>query len=169
MARVHLSLRHSTSAGRSYPRLYARAAFGRWPVPVDCIVDTGSPHPILPWRLWRDIADVRATVGLDAAPTPLPSFDVAGRRYSYRWGRLPVTLLDWAGGPPLPPVRVLCLLCVARLDASSLPELPAPVLGLGGGLFDGRYLTLTPGPATAAWVQDVPPAPQSSAPAAGSL
>jgi hypothetical protein len=158
MARTHFDLRHLSARGRPHPRLFARARFGRTPEWLECIVDTGAPYPILLGSVWRDVAEVRATVDLEPAPSALPTLDVAGRQYSFRWGRLPVTLLDWHSLSPLPPVMVVCKLCVARLDKSSFPDLSAPVLGLGGGLFDGRYLVLTPGPAPAAWVQDVPPA-----------
>ncbi|MCI0703114.1 MAG: hypothetical protein L0241_18710 [Planctomycetia bacterium] len=111
----------------------AKAAF------PECIIDTGSHLTTIPEYIWGQFKP--------GAVTPLP-FDpampqsqrvvaLAGGTWDYDLGELTITLRDQAG-------RAMNLLVVAQLirDSGRL-NLPL-VLGLRGGVLDGRILRAEP-------------------------
>lgn len=109
---------------------------------MKCIVDTGAPLTIVPQDIWQHLRPgVVTPLAFDPSmPVHHRVLSIAGGTYPYTLGELTVPLVDRSGGSM--PVRVLAEL-VQDAGALDIPIL----LGLRGGLFDGRRVVAEPDPA----------------------
>ncbi len=120
----------------------------------DCVVDTGSPLSVLPEYIWSRFRP--------GAVTPLP-FDpalpqvrrfltVGGGRYPFELGELDICLRDLDG-------RTMSLRAVAQLTRDNGALQVPMLLGLSGGVIDGRILRSEPdaaAPFGQAWALEDP-------------
>lgn len=106
-----------------------------------CIVDTGAPLAVLPEDIWKHLRPgVVTPLPFDPAmPLAYRKLLIGGGRFDYDLGELTIPLVDQGGGSL--PVRV-----VAKLlrDGGKLGV--TPLLGLRGGVLDGRRLLAEPDP-----------------------
>jgi hypothetical protein len=157
-------------------RLYTYLLLGRDPQLREAILDTGAPVSLFPIGTWEDIIEmgVKCDAG-EIIPDhqtsqldKLPLYSVAGCTYRARYAWLDVTAIDSADRVTrLAPSRVFAALFAARVKAKSDPEprddrdgIRQIIMGLGGGILDGRYLVFSPHPdenRRRAWLQDEQP------------
>lgn len=120
----------------------------------DCVVDTGSHLSVIPEVVWGQFKPgVVTPLPFDPAmPASLRLVAIGGSAFTYDLGELPLRLRDLAGG--IMDVRIVAQL---TRDAGGLN---APmILGLRGGVIDGRVLKAEPDPSAPfgqAWVLEDP-------------
>lgn len=100
-----------------------------------CLVDTGAYLTIIPERIWgRFRAGAVTPLPFDAAmPARLRTIDLPGGRFSYELAEVPIRVQDRAGA-------VLDLTAVAQITRDGGRLTIPMVLGLRGGVIDGRIL-----------------------------
>lgn len=128
---------------RAHARLVPLVRPGGWEalragIP-DCIVDTGAPLTLVPESIWSRFRPGAVTrLPFDPAmPAANRSLTVGGGRFPYDLAELDVELFDHHGGGMT--VRVVAQL-TRDGGALAIPML----LGLSGGLLDGRVLRAEP-------------------------
>lgn len=100
----------------------------------DAWIDTGAPVSVFPQRVWRAFPDEIDWV--DDVERPLREASVGGVGYPFRYGRIPVGVISADLRTELPPVSVLAMF---TWDGE---KLPAPLVGLAGGVLAGRRLVV---------------------------
>jgi hypothetical protein len=113
------------------------------------VLDTGAPISVFPKATWRNFASEIKRVPL--VEERVLSSAAGGRRFNYILGRVWVGAVDlW--DRQLPPIPVL-----AQFREDDIPEgepQPPTLLGLWGGILEGR--TLTRWPVTERFDADIP-------------
>lgn len=102
----------------------------------DAWIDTGAPVSVFPQRVWRAFSDEIDWVD---DPGRLPrEASVGGVGYPFHYGRVPVGVISADLRTELPPLSVLAMF---TRDGE---KLPAPLIGLTGGVLAGRRLVVEP-------------------------
>jgi hypothetical protein len=116
---------------------------------VPAILDTGAPISIFPKRTWQLFApDIQRITLVDARAL---TGAAGGRHYGYFLGRV------WVGAVDLSERRLPAVSVLAHFREDDIPEnepQPPTLLGLWGGILEGRSLTRWP--ATDRFDADIP-------------
>lgn len=120
----------------------------------ECILDTGSHLSILPERIWASLRPNAITRLVFDSAMPLIDrmVSVAGGTYSYELGELRCRLIDRER-------RSMNVTIIAKLIQDGGRLTTPMVLGLRGGVLDGRILRSQPAPASPfgeAWTLEDP-------------
>ena len=128
-------------------QLHAGIRIGKQRVPsagkprriLNAILDTGAPLTIFPKPYWQEFASQIVRLPLVGNQPTIGR--VGGRTFTYFLGRVWVSAFD-TFGRELPPVPV-----VAQFREDDIPpgqQVPQILLGLWGGILEGRHLTRWP-------------------------
>lgn len=134
------------------PRLFARVCVGEKPIghPAPllerrAILDTGMSVTVFPQKQWQDVESLIQFVPtrseVESGQLPVTPH-ILGCTYTFRLGRIPISVLDQKDDTSLAERAVLARFLVAVVDQpAGANVLKHVVLGMSEGVLEGRALT----------------------------
>lgn len=117
--------------------------------PVEAFIDTGAPFTLIPSTTWRllgfpDFTDLTSNLSASA----LPTVTIRGTRWRIRLGLVEMSAFDlFQPAHSLPSTSVLAGLIQESVPQTSEPcEQPPLLMGMFGGILEGRYFWRSPTP-----------------------